>query len=167
MTKPEGISNDESASAAWNSCFGFLSSFDIPISSFHFHPLPGLRRLHRSVRHGLRAHAIVKIRGACTLIADGVDEFKCLIVTEGHPWIALARIAHFPKLLGNGDRLQTGTARFAGLKLVPFASNEHERSLAAVDFHVIGAAPALVAAADEFAAFEHARRAALKFREDR
>src|SRR5438034_9508777 len=153
MTKPEGKSNDEPASGAWNSCFGFLSSVDIRISSFHFHPLLRLRRLQRSVRHGLRARAIVKIRGARTLIADRVDEVKCLVVAEGNQWIALARIAgrtgHFPKLLGNQDRFQTGSASFAGLEFIPLAGDEHERALAAVDFHVIEAAPTLVATAGE------------------
>src|SRR5207248_1629544 len=97
-------------------------------------------------------------------------EFTCLAVPERHQRVPLARIArrtpHFPELLRNGDRLQPGAAGFAGLKLVPLAGDEHKRPLAAVDFDVIEAAPALVAAAGEFAALEYARRAALEFSED-
>src|SRR3989442_13533697 len=120
MTKPEGISNDEPASAAWNSCFRFLSSFDIRIMSFHLHPLPCLRRFHGRIRHGLRARALVKIRGARTFIADPVGEFKSLIVAGGPQWIPPGGTARgtgaFPKFLGDSDRLQPRRPGFSGVE---------------------------------------------------
>src|SRR5205807_6424777 len=70
-------------------------------STGQFDPLPRLRRFHRGIRHSLSARAIVKARHARTLLADGVNEFKGLVVAKCHQWVALARVArragHLPE----------------------------------------------------------------------
>src|SRR5689334_15561735 len=93
------------------------------------------------------------------LVANGIDELPGLIVAKGHQRIAFAGIARragpFPELLGNGDCLQAGTARFASLQLVPFTGDKDERAFTAINLDVIETAPAFVAAAGQFAALEH------------
>ena len=112
-----------------------------------------------------------KLGDARALVADGVDELERLVVAEGDERIADARIARAagpgPEFARHGERREAGTAELAVLQFVPFAGGEFERRLAAVELHVIEAAPAFVAAAGELRAFEHAGRAAVKLREDR
>src|SRR5205085_6737368 len=77
-------------------------------------------------------------------------------------WIA-RRPWPSPEFLWHFNRLHAGAAEFAVLQFVPFSRGEFERAFAAVQFHVIEAAPAFVSAAGQFRAFQDARCPILKF----
>ena len=107
---------------------------------------------------------------AGALLADGVDEFDGLIVAETDERIADAGVARGAgpdvKFARDGQRLEAGAAEGAELQFVPATRGETETARAAVDFHAVGAAPALVHAAGELRAFEDAGRAVGEFGED-
>src|SRR5437764_1397858 len=99
-------------------------------------PLFQFRRAHGGVHHLLCRCAIVEIRRARTLMANGINKFPRLIVTKRDERIALRRVTwrarDFPKLARDFDGLQSGAARVAGLQRVPGAGSENVRPFAAV-----------------------------------
>src|SRR5258708_9231336 len=131
-------------------------------ASWQLDPLARLGRLYRGVEDGLRARPVVEARHARALIADGVNELEGLVVAERNQGVALLRIAGrpgpAPEFRRDDDGLEAGSASRAGLEFVPLAGAEDERALAAIEFDGVEAAPAFVATAGEFAAFQHAAR---------
>lgn len=112
------------------------------------------------VHDGLDAGAFVEAWDAGSLTADGVDELPGLVVAEGDEGIAGLRIAGAagpaPVGFGHVDPLEAGSAAASGLEVVPVAGDEKEGPFAAVELDGVEAAPAFIAAAGEFAAFEDA-----------
>src|SRR6266542_618488 len=139
-------------------------------STGQFDPFFVLRRPQRRVDDRLGADTVMEAGAAGALAADGVDELPRLIVAEGDQGVALLRVSWrpgpAPEFFGNGDRFQAGAASRAGLQLVPLPCDEDERTLAAVEFHIIEAPPAFVAARGELAALEYAGGVALKLSQD-
>src|SRR5262249_51649002 len=62
-----------------------------------------------------------------------------------------------PEFLRDRDCFHTGSTESANLQLVPVARDEDKRTSAAIDLHVIEAAPTFVASAGQLAALQHAR----------